>query len=333
MSDGDRATENAATRVTLQPSGHSYPAWPGQSLLEAGLGAGLALPFRCSNGSCGDCRARVVSGSISRLRQHDYVLSESDKLAGHCLMCSNAPDGPVVLEVQEARSVDDIPQQSLTAKRCHLETTDDVQIVRFKFVRGKAFRFLPGQNALLQLADGQSACLPIASCPCDTSYVEFHLPARGPTACHTVTEAIAALASRERVTVSGPTGRFTIRESLNRPQLFLASGIGFAALQGLVEHCLTSEPAPATHLLWARSGEVGHYRRSLCRAWSDAFDEFTFALLDSPLEVPPEVPSAADVYVATGAEPLLQALQHAGYTPATITHQADHDQTGAQATS
>lgn len=320
-----------ASRVTLQPSGHSYPAWPGQSLLEAGLGAGLALPFRCSDGNCGECRARVVSGHITRLRPHDYVLSERDKLAGHCLMCSNAADGPVMLEVQEAQTVDDIPEQTLIAKRSHVEQSDDVLIARFKFVRGKAFRFLPGQHASLLLPDGQVHALPIASCPCDTAYVEFHLPARTTSAMCGFAEAICALGPRDRVTVSGPAGRFTVNHTLVQPQLFLATGIGFGALQGLMEHCLRSEPAAQTCLLWARDDHTGYYRHSLCRAWADAFDEFSYTLIDAQDPLPTTLPQSADVYVANGADALLSRLLQSGYQPSSLNLQSPPDQTGDSA--
>ena len=65
--------------VTLLPSGRQFVCHPNASILESGLSAGVALPFRCHNGSCGECRARVVSGEVETSRFHDYALTEAEK--------------------------------------------------------------------------------------------------------------------------------------------------------------------------------------------------------------------------------------------------------------
>ena len=80
-------------QITLSPSGREFIQLPGQTILEAGLAAGVPLPYRCSNGSCGECKASMVEGSFTKQRFHDYVLTQAEHLRGDFLMCSCSARG------------------------------------------------------------------------------------------------------------------------------------------------------------------------------------------------------------------------------------------------
>ncbi|GLY50454.1 hypothetical protein Lesp01_41100 [Lentzea sp. NBRC 102530] len=60
---------------------------PGQTLLDAGLAAGLPMPYSCTVGSCHECVAKLLSGRVSR--QDD----------GQVLTCTSAPLTDVTLEL------------------------------------------------------------------------------------------------------------------------------------------------------------------------------------------------------------------------------------------
>ena len=258
----------------MTPSGHQFDCPPGSTVLSAGLSAGFALPFACANGSCGSCLARVVDGEVEAVRFHDYTVTAAQKLSGHFLMCSCAARGDVEVEVAEASSVRDMPQQTLKAKRCQILTQHDVMIARFKFIRGKAFRFLPGQMCELRFADGLNRHLSIASCPCDAQIVEFHLPQN--THDDELIRRINELSQNERVEIEGPTGSFTLSEDFTTPKLFVAIGAGFASIQGLIEHVINLDLDTPCLLLWQASAETGQYFDNLCRSWVDALDEFQY---------------------------------------------------------
>ena len=72
--------------VQVRPSGHEFFVEGNDSLLEAALRAGLALDYGCSAGSCGKCRAKVVSGQVHRTRHSDFALTAAEKQAGVVLM-------------------------------------------------------------------------------------------------------------------------------------------------------------------------------------------------------------------------------------------------------
>lgn len=302
--------------ITLQPGGGQFVSQPGRSLLQSGLAAGSALPYGCANGSCGDCRARIVSGETQRLTHFDYPLTEAEKLEGVCLMCSVEALSDLVIEVREASSAADLPLQQLSAKVCRLEPLPQVLIVAFKFTRGKALRFLPGQLATLTFPNDTTYCVPIASCPCDAGFIELHLPLNLPPnqpmdlngqkdlngqIRHNGENPLATMAkslnSRERVAVCAPSGSFTLSRQTNetahqrsgagnapglqRHIFMVAIGIGFARLQGLIEQLFNLQVEDTCCLVWIKDDQVGHYRHNLCRSWDDAFDEFTYRPVDN----------------------------------------------------
>lgn len=91
----------AATRpqpVTVRLGGrdHALVAVAGQTLLEAGVVAGLPLPFSCTMGGCGACRLRLVSGEVA----HDEpnCLTAEEQAGGLVLACVARALGPVTVE-------------------------------------------------------------------------------------------------------------------------------------------------------------------------------------------------------------------------------------------
>lgn len=307
--------------VLLQPSGQHFNVLPGQTLLDAALGEGIALPFGCTNGSCGECRAKILSGTIQKTIQQEFTFTAAQKLDGHCLLCANTATSAVELEVLEATSVNDIPVQKLNAKLCKVEQADNVAIATFKFARGKVLRFLPGQSASIVLQNGETALLPISSCPCNAQYVQFHLfpdcqSVSGP-AMQTVLKAISN--NQKRVTITGPIGQYSLRKSTNPATLFVAQGADFAQLQGMIEQVLSSEAETPCCLVWTPTATVSHYRMNLCRSWHDAFDEFEFVPAASANNIIDQIPvrwlrqlTQCDIYLGKESKSLITQLQSRG---------------------
>lgn len=70
-------------RLRLEPEGLEVPAAVGASVLDAGLDAGLDLPFGCLSAKCGVCRVEVLAGAESGLEPASDL--EQVVLAGfHC---------------------------------------------------------------------------------------------------------------------------------------------------------------------------------------------------------------------------------------------------------
>ena len=74
-----------AAQVHVKNTGHEFFVDGSNTILEAGLSTGLALNYGCSNGNCGNCKAKLISGEIKKTKPHDFVFSESEKLQNYFL--------------------------------------------------------------------------------------------------------------------------------------------------------------------------------------------------------------------------------------------------------
>ncbi len=266
-----------SAHVTLRPSGHDFFVEGADTLLEAALKAGLAVNYGCSNGNCGLCKVRVVSGEVKKVRPHDYVLSEAEKSQGHALLCAHAAVGDLVLEALETGSAGDIPQQQIVARIKALEPLgEDVRLLHLQTPRNNRLRFLAGQSATLAAGE-TSAQLPIASCPCDDRNLHFHVERDAKD--DFSRQVFGALRAGDPVTVFGPWGDFVLRADSPRPILFVASEAGFAPVKGLIEHAMSLDRAELLHLYWHAARPAGHYLVNLCRAWADALDNFRYTTM------------------------------------------------------
>jgi ring-1,2-phenylacetyl-CoA epoxidase subunit PaaE len=73
---------------------------PGETLLEAGLRAGVALPFSCTMGGCGHCKVKVLDGDVAT--DAPNCLTEPERQAGYALACCAYPHCQATVIVEEA---------------------------------------------------------------------------------------------------------------------------------------------------------------------------------------------------------------------------------------
>ena len=273
-------------QVTVRPSGHQFCVEGHDTLLQAGLRAGLKLNYGCGNGTCGMCKVRVISGEVARTQPCDYPLSEAERAQGYTLACAHtAASSELTLELLEARGPQDIPQQQIvTTVRAVTQLAPGTRLLHLQTPRSHRLRFLAGQSVTLGLnrPDGSDvhALYPIASCPCDDRNLHFFVErhARDPFARQLFSDGIQA---GDNVTVWGPVGDFVLADSA-RPLVFAACDTGFAPVKSLIEHALSLDSAPSLSLFWLATRPDGHFLANQCRAWSEALDLFEYELLADP---------------------------------------------------
>jgi len=85
-----------AAEVTFAASGRKVTARAGQTVLQAGLEAGIDLPFSCTMGGCGACKVLKREGTV--VMSEPNCLSETERAAGYVLACCTYADSDVVIE-------------------------------------------------------------------------------------------------------------------------------------------------------------------------------------------------------------------------------------------
>jgi CDP-4-dehydro-6-deoxyglucose reductase, E3 len=265
-----------APQVRLVPGDHEFLVEGADTVLEAALRAGLAIAYGCSNGNCGECKARIVSGEVREVRPHDFVISELERDQGFALLCSVAPVTDLVIEVGVARSPDQIAVQSIDALVREIQRPGlHVMLLRVQTPRTRRLRFLGGQYARVIAEDGAvEAMLPLANCPCDDRNLVFHVAEDrdDPFARY----CFERMRKGDPVAIEGPFGDFVIGDDAERPLVFLACDTGFAPIKSLIEHVTALDRIQGMHLIWLATGTVGHYQGNLCRSWEDALDHFHY---------------------------------------------------------
>ncbi len=270
-------------QVTVHPSGHQFAVEGHANLLQAGLQAGLRLNYGCGNGSCGMCKVRVISGDVVKTQHYDYPLSETEKCQGYTLMCCHtAGSGELTLEMLEAGGPQDIPEQEIVAKvRAITDLGTNTRLLHLQTPRTHRLRFLAGQSASLGCAaPGQEDAqghYAVASCPCDDRNLLFFI-ARDESDRFAEQVFCGNLHAGGSVSVRGPDGSFVLSESY-RPLVFAACDMGFAPVKSLIEHALALDAVPSISLFWLALRPDGHFQTNLCRAWSEALDNFEYELV------------------------------------------------------
>lgn len=266
-------------KITVSPSGHTFAAEPSETLLQAGLRAGLNLDHSCANGSCGDCRARLLSGRIAALRHFDYPFSEHQKQQGWFLMCSCQAAGDLVIEAHEFGSAAEIAEQQVRARVSRVERLqDDVLQLTVRAPRSGGLHFLAGQSASLAFDGMPPQVLSIASCPCDAIQLRFHLRRRDDDPFSEFV--FGELRKGREVLLQGPCGDFTLDEESTRPLVFIAWESGFAAVSSLIDHVIQKDENRSIDLYWLSAIPRGHYLSNHCRAWRDVLDDFRYHSID-----------------------------------------------------
>lgn len=266
--------------IVLSPSGHTFHVEPGETILEAALRSGYAVNYHCANGTCGDCRAKIIEGVVAGQMPYDYVYKGDDRNQPMLLMCRSVPGSDMIIEVGEANSVEDIPHQQITTQVMHrVLLNNDVAELQLRTPRSQTLRFLAGQQVKLAIEGVGDMVKTIASCPCNGRDLMFHFYRQDtdPVTMHVFDR----IKTRDPVAIDGPYGEFILQQPAAEKIVFIAYDNGFPPIKSLIEYVLSLELTTPIDLLWLASNPGWHYLGNQCRAWQDVISNFNFELIDT----------------------------------------------------
>lgn len=269
-------------RIQVLPSGHEFDAVEQETLLEAALRSGLNVNFNCYSGSCGGCKARLVKGVLGKHDRQDFRLSPLEKSLGTFLLCTAHAEGDLVIETGEARSPSDIPRQQLVTKLSKFqEVGEHLRILQLRTPRTSPLRFLAGQHVALSLPGVGTIDSSIASCPCNGSQLQFHIPYESGNPF--VEKVFNGLRHGSEIGVDGPFGEMTLDDDSTRPLLMIGQAHELAPVKSLIEHAINLDVTQAVRLFWiTQKGE--HYLDNHCRSWAAALDDYHYVPLEHTSE-------------------------------------------------
>jgi CDP-4-dehydro-6-deoxyglucose reductase len=265
-------------QVTLQPSGHQFQVEPDEKILEAGIKAGLSIPYSCRSGVCRSCRGTVLEGEIDFGDVHPTYLPDSDKAKGLALLCSARAKSDLVVEIDELEGLAGIKPGIVPCRVVKIERPSaDVAVLDLRLPMNENMRFMAGQYVDFLLKDGKRRSYSIASKPSaeGVSHIELHI--RHVPGGHFTDRLFAGeVKEREVMRFEGPLGSFYLREDSNKPIIFLASGTGFAPIKAMIEHAIARGSQRPMQLYWGCRKPADLYMAALPEQWAREVPGFSY---------------------------------------------------------
>lgn len=268
-------------KVRLIPSQREFNVAPGESILDAALRKGIALPYGCRSGSCGTCACRLVTGSIDYPEGPPLGLSDEEIEQGLVLACRAHPQEEIVIEAQELAGLADVIIKTLPARVVKMERMNhDTMRVLLKLPVVERLQFLAGQYVDILLREGGRRSFSLANAPHADELLELHI--RHIPGGEFTTKVFAEMREKALVRLQGPLGSFYLREDSSRPILLIGGGTGFAPLKAMIEHAFHAGMQRPIHLYWGARQQRDLYLPELPEQWArdHANVEYTPVLSD-----------------------------------------------------
>jgi len=262
-------------QVTIQPSGHRFSVEDDETILEAALREGFALPYGCRNGACGACKGKVLAGQVDYGTYSASALKDEDKVQGRALFCRARPLTDLIIEAKEIGAAKDIVVKTLPCRVEKLEKlADDVMRMKIKLPANERLQFLAGQYIDFQLKDGRARSYSLANAPHDDALLELHIR-HVPGGLFT-DQVFSTLKERDILRLKGPLGSFFLREDSDKPMIFVAGGTGFAPIKSMLEHAFAAHLDREMVLYWGVRSLKDLYLAALPQQWQAEHPNFSF---------------------------------------------------------
>ncbi|NNL84226.1 MAG: 2Fe-2S iron-sulfur cluster binding domain-containing protein [Myxococcales bacterium] len=262
-------------QVTVEPLGEVLEVEEGQSILDAALRAGMALPYACNHGLCGTCKVDLLEGEVDHGEASAFALMDVERDEGKCLACCARPRSDLVIEadVEEEPDAQRHPIGDYTARVVEIGAlTPTVKRVRLEPDRPLLFQ--AGQYINLKVPGEEiPRAFSLANDPRDPLLelqVRIVPGGKGTAWIH------ERLQPGDSVALSGPLGRFFVRGSIPGQRLFLAGGSGLSSPKSMVLDLLATEDGEAIELIHGVRTPDELYDDTLFRGLADAHPRFTY---------------------------------------------------------
>ena len=270
-----RVRRCAAMTMTVHPGRQSAPVRPGETLLDAGLRAGISLPYECRSGGCGLCKASLIGGGVEMSGYQPSALSEDERRAGRVLLCCASATSDVELEYEENAAARGAPARggggppARPAPLAHA-----VMRVGLRLADGETIAFEAGQYVNVILEDGARRAYSFTTPSATTGLIELHI--RKVPGGRFSTRVFETLRAGDALRIEGPLGAFTLHEPSDKPLIFVAGATGFAPVKSLLEQSFLLGIERPLYLYWGVRQRRDLYLDELPRRWAREHRNFRY---------------------------------------------------------
>lgn len=270
-----RRSAQAGWDMAVHPDEQIVTGRSGETLLDAGLRAGLPMPFDCRNGGCGVCKANLLHGSVRMGAFQESVLTKEEQAAGKTLLCCAEPLGNVEISYEPSKDAKRLPVHKHVARVTRLEPLSaDVKRLCLTLADGSTLKFHAGQYINIILDNGEKRSFSFATAPHEAQEIELQV--RLVPGGRFTTAVFETMKVGDNLTFEGPLGTFTLREDSRKPILFVAGSTGFAPVKSMVESAFHTGIDRRMILYWGVRRRRDLYLGELAEQWAREHANFTF---------------------------------------------------------
>jgi len=267
-----------AFELTVEPLGVTVAIAEGQTILDAALRAGVYLPHACCHGLCATCKVELVDGLVDHGPISSFALMDFEREEGKCLACCATAESDLVIraDIDQDPDAENLPVRDLTATVTRLaDLTPTIKGVWLQLDAPGDWRFQAGQYITLTLPKGIGGrAFSIANPPGRDGVIELNIRivpgGAGTTYIH------EAVRVGDRLSLSGPYGRFFVRASANRPMIFLAGGSGLSSPRSMILDLLGQGCTLPITLVYGQRHRAELYYHDEFTALTAQYPNFTY---------------------------------------------------------
>ena len=202
--------------VTNQISGKRFEVLPSESVLDAAIRHGIALPYSCRTGTCTACTSKLIQGHVTLDEYDNSALTDEQLKAGEILLCRAHPTEDLIIEADEIEALNQITIQKLPCRVASLEKlTHDITKLNLRLPPDTKFNYLPGQYIDIILRHGKRRGFSIANAPVNTSELELHI--REVPQGRFTHHILRSTRVRDILRIEGPLGTFILNKGSEQP--------------------------------------------------------------------------------------------------------------------
>jgi len=262
-------------KVQIDSSDHAFDVDDGESVLDAALRQGVAMPYGCRNGACRSCKGKLIDGEVAYPDGTPKALTPLDTAQGWTLFCKAHPQTDLRIEVEEIGSAGDIVVRMMPCRvLAKNQLAHDVVQLYLQLAQSERLQFLAGQYVDIVMRDGRRRAFSLANPPHDDDRLELQIR-RVPGG--TFSEyAFERLKEKALLRLRGPLGSFYLRKKDERPVILMAGGTGFSPIKSIIEDALHEDHPHAMHLYWGVRARRDLYMHDLASGWADQNENFHY---------------------------------------------------------
>jgi NAD(P)H-flavin reductase/ferredoxin len=260
--------------ITVREDGRVLEGREDQSILDACLIAGVAAPYNCRSGECGECIARLISGEVSELPGADpAVFDQSHRDQGLVLTCLSYPRSDVEVSVTlrgEAGPqigecdavIETVRRPGASVVELSLRTAEPVA-----YEAGQYFDWL------------------IPAVAPDRSYSAANRPGSGLLEFHVrlfeggvISDRLTSgrLAKGDTVRLRGPFGSFRLSKDEQRLAILVAGSTGLAPIKAMLEQAFAKPTRRKIQFFYGTRTQDDLYCLEALGDWVKRFPGFEF---------------------------------------------------------